>query len=78
MPTEVLDQLKALRQNVAESLQKDPRFLTLTALDKSIIDLIEEGVVTKDLVNLVQPRPSGYQDTAGFIDRVAERLAKSL
>ncbi|HUX37923.1 MAG TPA: NADP-dependent isocitrate dehydrogenase [Rectinemataceae bacterium] len=47
-------------------------------LDKSIVDLIEEGVVTKDLVNLVQPKPAGYESTAGFIDRVAERLAKSL
>ena len=39
MPTQILDQLKALRAGVAEALQKDPRYLTLVALDKSISEI---------------------------------------
>ena len=39
MPTEILGQLKALRANVAEALLKDPRYLTLQALDKSIAEI---------------------------------------
>lgn len=44
MPTEVLTQLRALRESVADSLRKDPRFLTLSALDKSIAEI--SGVLT--------------------------------
>ncbi len=39
MPTEILNQLRSLREGVAESLRKDPRFLTLSALDKSIREI---------------------------------------
>lgn len=60
MPVEILAQLKALRQNVAEALQKDPRFLTLTSLDKSIAEitsvLISSGALPADSA-VVAPAP---------------------
>ena len=39
MPVEILSQLKALRQSIADQLQQDPRFLTLSSLDKSIAEI---------------------------------------
>ena len=45
------------------------------ALEKAVIDCIEAGIVTKDLVPLMQPRPAAHQTTAGFIDAVASRLS---
>ena len=39
MPTEIFNQLKTLREGIAESLKKDPRYLTLHALDKSIAEI---------------------------------------
>lgn len=39
MPTEILQQLKTLRAGIAAQLEKDPRFLTLKALDKSIAEI---------------------------------------
>jgi len=52
MPVEILSQLKSLRQNVADQLQKDPRFLTLTSLDKSIAEitqvLVQAGALAAD------------------------------
>jgi len=47
-------------------------------LERAVLGLIEDGVVTKDLVNLVEPRPSGYETTSSFIDKAAARLASSL
>jgi isocitrate dehydrogenase len=47
-------------------------------LERAVIGLIEEGIVTKDLVALVEPRPSGFESTEGFIDKAARRLASSL
>ncbi len=44
------------------------------SLEKAVIDCIEAGVVTKDLVGLMDPRPASYQSTEGFIDAVADRL----
>ena len=43
-------------------------------IEKSVIACIEAGIVTKDLVPLMDPRPSGYETTEGFIDAVAARL----
>lgn len=39
MPADILEQLRALRDSVAESLKKDPHYLTLVALDKSIAEI---------------------------------------
>jgi len=43
-------------------------------IEKAVIDCIEAGIVTKDLVLLMNPRPTSYQSTEGFIDAVAARL----
>ena len=52
MPTEIFNQLKTLREGIAESLRKDPRYLTLHALDKSIAEiagvLSASGLMTAD------------------------------
>jgi isocitrate dehydrogenase len=48
------------------------------SLERAVLGLIEEGIVTKDLVALVEPRPSGFESTEGFIDKAASRLASSL
>jgi len=46
-------------------------------IEKAVIGCIEAGIVTKDLVPLMNPQPAGYQSTEGFIDAVAERLMAS-
>lgn len=43
-------------------------------IEKAVIGCIEEGIVTKDLVPLMDPRPAGHQSTEGFIDAVAAKL----
>jgi isocitrate dehydrogenase len=43
-------------------------------LERAVIATIESGIVTKDLVPLMDPRPAGHRTTEGFIDAVAERL----
>jgi len=43
-------------------------------LEAAVLGSIESGIVTKDLVGLVEPRPAGYESTEGFIDAVARRL----
>src|SRR5215470_4889379 len=44
------------------------------ALEDSVIETIESGIMTKDLAGIADPRPQGHQTTAGFIDAIAERL----
>ena len=39
MPAEILDQLKTLREGIADALRADPRVLTLNALDRSIVEI---------------------------------------
>jgi isocitrate dehydrogenase, NADP-dependent, eukaryotic type len=48
------------------------------ALEHAVIGLIESGRVTKDLVPLVEPRPSTWESTEGFIDKAATRLEEAL
>ena len=43
-------------------------------IEKAVIGCIEAGIVTKDLVPLMDPKPAGHQSTEGFIDAVAARL----
>jgi isocitrate dehydrogenase len=43
-------------------------------VESAVIGCIESGIVTKDLVNLLTEPAAGYESTAGFINRVAERL----
>lgn len=47
-------------------------------LEAAVLSCIESGIVTKDLVPLMDPKPEGFQTTEGFIDRVAARLQESL
>ena len=59
MPTEIFNQLKVLRDGIAESLKKDPRYLTLHALDKSIAEiggvLSASGLMTSDAAGAPPP-----------------------
>ncbi len=48
------------------------------ALERAVIGCIEAGVVTKDLIPLMDPRPAGHQTTEGFIDAVAGRLREGM
>jgi isocitrate dehydrogenase len=43
-------------------------------IEKAVIACIEAGIVTKDLIPLMDPRPAGHQSTEEFIDAVAARL----
>ena len=43
-------------------------------VEKSVISCIEDGIVTKDLVPLMDPKPKGFESAEGFIDAVAARL----
>jgi isocitrate dehydrogenase len=43
-------------------------------IEKAVIGCIEAGIVTKDLVPLIEPQPAAHQTTEGFIDAVADKL----
>lgn len=43
-------------------------------IERAVIACIEAGIVTKDLVPLMDPMPALHQTTEGFIDAVAARL----
>jgi isocitrate dehydrogenase len=47
-------------------------------LERAVLSLIEESLVTKDLVNLVEPAAKGYETTESFIDKAAARLDAAL
>jgi isocitrate dehydrogenase len=47
-------------------------------IEQAVIDRIEAGIVTKDLVPLMDPKPAAYQSTEGFINAVASRLRELL
>ena len=47
-------------------------------VEKAVIGCIEAGIVTKDLIPLMDPKPTGFQTTEGFIDAVADRLGKMM
>jgi len=48
------------------------------ALERAVIDCIEAGIITKDLMKLVTPTPSGFRSTESFLEAVAGRLNKIL
>ena len=48
------------------------------ALERAVIGCIESGIITKDLVGLVDPGQTNYETTEGFIDKVRDRLRDSL
>jgi isocitrate dehydrogenase len=43
-------------------------------VEEAVIGCIEAGIATKDLVPLMDQKPSGHKTTEGFIDAVAARL----
>jgi isocitrate dehydrogenase len=43
-------------------------------IEKAVIGCIEAGIVTRDLMPLIEPRPAAHQTTEAFIDAVADRL----
>ena len=45
------------------------------ALEESVIETIEGGIVTKDLAGIAQPPIARYATTEGFITAIGERLA---
>lgn len=48
------------------------------ALEKAVIDCIESGIVTKDLIPLMDEKPKKHQSTAEFIDAVEKKLKASM
>jgi isocitrate dehydrogenase len=48
------------------------------ALEQSVIECIESGLVTKDLMALVTPRPAAHQTTDSFLAAVASKLKAHL
>lgn len=55
MSTEVINQLHALRSSIAESLRKDPRYLTISVLDRSIAEIAD---VLKESGSVNVPPPA--------------------
>ncbi len=47
-------------------------------LERAVLGIIEAGIVTKDLVALIDPRPSSYAGTELFIDKAAAALERAL
>ncbi len=45
-------------------------------IEKAVLGCIETGIVTKDLIPLMDPKPANFQTTEGFIDAAAARLRK--
>ena len=48
------------------------------ALEKTVIELIEQGVVTKDLIHLIEPPASQYESTESFLEKIATNLNQKL
>jgi isocitrate dehydrogenase len=47
-------------------------------MEKAVIECIESGIVTKDLIPLMNPKPSEHQTTEGFLNAVAQKLKASM
>lgn len=64
----------ALRKRA--ELDKTPE-ITIFAqqLEDTAIELIESGVVTKDLINLISPPAKSFETTESFLDKI-DGLAK--
>jgi isocitrate dehydrogenase len=43
-------------------------------LERTVIETIESGTMTKDLAAIAEPRAAGFALTAEFLDKVALRL----
>jgi isocitrate dehydrogenase len=47
-------------------------------LEKSVIETIEGGVMTKDLASIADPRPANYATTRQFLVAIAERVQSKI
>jgi isocitrate dehydrogenase len=47
-------------------------------LEKAVVETVEGGIVTKDLMLIAEPKVAQYALTEEFIDAVAERLRKTI
>ncbi len=47
-------------------------------IEKAVIETVEDGIMTKDLVPLASPPVKGYALTEEFIDAVASRIKKTI
>ena len=47
-------------------------------LEESVMEIIEAGVMTKDLFLVANPKPDKYVNTEEFIEDVKRRLEKKL
>jgi len=43
-------------------------------IEAAVIDLIESGIVTKDLASLINPKPDSFETTESFINKIAKNL----
>ena len=56
-------------------LDKTPEVVKFaTNLEKAVLACIESGIITKDLVALVEPKPTKYENTQGFINQIKKKL----
>ena len=77
MPTEIFNHLKTLREGVVESLKKDPRYLTLHALDKTIAE-IESVLSASGLIAVeADAAPAAFSVEAGAIVPVSSEPAQT-
>ncbi len=47
-------------------------------LEHAVIETVQKGIMTKDLMLIAEPKVEKYALTEEFIDAVAERLGKAL
>lgn len=58
-------------------LDNTPEVIKMVSnIEKAVIETVESGIMTKDLVSLAEPPVKGYALTEEFIDAVAERITK--
>lgn len=58
-------------------LDKTPEVVKMASdIEKAVIETVESGIMTKDLISLAEPPVKGYALTEEFIDAVAERITK--
>jgi isocitrate dehydrogenase len=56
-------------------LDKTPELMAFAdSIEKAVLDCIESGIITKDLMALVSPRPAKHQTTDEFFAAIAAKL----
>jgi len=56
-------------------LDETPELIRLAKLiERSVIETIESGTMTKDLASIADPRPAGFASTRGFLEAIADKL----